>query len=91
MIRIRMVLRDFETYASNRQRKDLLLVKIGLSKLFYSFAAPRGNDFVKYNTFYILNCKLGPEYTTDVKNILLSENLVIWRQNIEEPYKMYKK
>ncbi len=38
-----------------------------------------------------MNCKLGPEYTTDVKNSLLSENLGFWRQNIEEPYKMYKK
>jgi hypothetical protein len=55
MIPIRMVLRVFEMYALNPQQKDLLLINIGLSKLFYSFAAPqnhtiRGNDFVKYNT-----------------------------------------
>jgi hypothetical protein len=82
MVRIRMVLKVFERFALNPQRKDLLLVNIGLSKLFYSFAALqkhiiRGNDFLKYNTFYIMNCKLGPEYTTDVKNSLLSENMVI--------------
>ncbi len=28
-----------------------------------------------------MKCKLGPEYTTDVKKSLLSENLGFWRQN----------